>query len=118
MKSPANFEFETDMLTLNVQNMISLCFVECFYASGSLERVLETALEAIEQFDMMADGASEGNGKGKDRFIRLLSGATSTTSAILRSYNSCFHLQYVQQRKVKDGMINNLMSFWEGVIGC
>ena len=94
--------------------------MEGFYAAGSLERVLETALESVEQFDMMADadGASEGNGKGKDRFIRLLSGATSTTSAILRSYNSCFHLQYVQQRKVKDGMINNLMSFWEGVIGC
>ena len=94
--------------------------MECFYAAGSLERVLETALESIEQFDMMADadGASEGNGKGKDRFIRLLSGATSTTSAILRSYNSCFHLQYVQKRKVNDGKINNLMSFWEGVIGC
>ena len=92
--------------------------MECFYAAGSLERVLETALESIEQFDMMADGAPEVNGKVKDRFIRLLSGATSTTSAILRSYNSCFHLQYVQQRKVKDGMINNLMSFWEGVIGC
>ena len=81
----------------------------CFYAAGSLERVLETALESIEQFDMMADadGASEGNGKGKDRFIRLLSGATSTTSAILRSYNICFHLQYVQKRKVNDGMLES-----------
>ena len=92
--------------------------MECFYAAGSLERVLETALESIEQFDMMADGASEGNGKGKDRFIGLLSGATSTTSAILQSYNICFHLQYVQKRKVNDGKINNLMGFWEGVIGC
>ena len=92
--------------------------MECFYAAGSLERVLETALESIEQFDMMADGASEGNGKVKDRFIRLLSSATSRTFTILRSYNSCFHLQYVQKRKDDGGKINNLMSFWEGVIGC
>ena len=83
--------------------------MECFYAAGSLERVLETALESIEQFDMMADadGASEGNGKGKDRFIRLLSGATSNTFQILRSYNSCFHLQDLQKRKVNDGMLES-----------
>ena len=81
--------------------------MECFYAAGSLERVLETALESIEQFDMMADGASEGNGKVKDRFIRLLSGATSKTFLILRSYNSCFHLQDLQKRKVNDGMLES-----------
>ena len=73
--------------------------MECFYAAGSLERVLETALESIEQFDMMADGASEGNGKVKDRFIRLLSGATSTTSAILRSYNIWFHLFMLKKER-------------------
>ena len=81
--------------------------MECFYAAGSLERVLETALESIEQFDMMADGASEGNGKVKDRFNRLLSGATSNTFQILRSYNSCFHLQDLQKRKVNDGMLES-----------
>ena len=84
-----------------------MCFVECFYAAGSLEPVLETALESIEQFDMMADGASEGNGKVKDRFIRLLSSATSTTFPILRNYNSRFHLQDLQKRKVNDGMVES-----------
>ena len=84
-----------------------MCFVECFYAAGSLESVLETALESIEQFDMMADGASEGNGKVKDRFIRLLSSATSITFPILRNYNSRFHLQDLQKRKVNDGMVES-----------
>ena len=39
--------------------------MECFYAAGSLEPVLETALESIEQFDMMADGASGAMEKSK-----------------------------------------------------